>query len=156
MVVLNLKNIKIVSLENLFEFLRLSGKEKELEEILKRPNKNTIEGIILDYAKKKFQINNRFIFNREYTGFDSPDIIPKSEPNIEYVSQAFLDYIAENNSLEKKVLGAYDPQTNTIYILNTLYGRKHDEVLHHEMEHWRDPNASESEVRRRTELAGFS
>lgn len=171
MVSLNFEDIKIISLENIIEFSKFSG-NKEIKKILEKFDnndkrfklsesyklQNKLEKIIQDYVKEiteersqKFEFN----FNRQYVGFDSPDLIPKEEPNIEYVSQTFLDYLGGNGSWESRVLGAYDPRTNTIYILNTLYGREHNKTLHHEKEHWLDPAASETEIRRRTAMAGY-
>ncbi len=164
----NNKNVKIISLENLISFSRNLNKSKEIKKILERFDNNNrvklaesynlqniLEKIIKTYVEKQFKQKQRFEFKAQYVGFDSPDMIPKVEPNIEYASSTFLNYLAGNNSQNTEVLGAYDPRTNTIYVLNTLYGREHDKTLHHEKEHWQDPNASEHEIRRRTAMAGY-
>jgi len=164
----NIKGLKIISLENIIEFSKFSG-NKEIKKILEKFDnndkrfklsesyklQNNLEKIIQDYVKEATEERSQKFEFPVYIGFDSPDLIPKEEPNIEYVSQTFLDYLSGNNSQDTRVLGAYDPRTNTIYILNTLYGREHNKTLHHEKEHWRDPAASETEIRRRTAMAGY-
>ncbi len=161
----NIKDLKIISLEKIIGKASSKKEKKQLKEIFKRFNENELsesyriqnklERIILDYFREEIE-QKSFTFNGKYAGFDSPDLIPRAEPDVEYVSQTFLDYLAGNNSPTAQVLGAYDPLMNKIYILNTLTGREHDKVLYHERTHWRHPNAPEEDVRRMTAMAGYS
>ncbi|MFH1592010.1 MAG: hypothetical protein ABIB47_01450 [Candidatus Woesearchaeota archaeon] len=90
-------------------------------------------------------------------GFDHPGLIPKralTPKTPVYVSQQFLNNIA--GVTNGRVLGAYDRDTDTVYILNTLTGEEHDEVLVHEDFHRKHPGWSEPQVRRATALAGYN
>jgi len=157
-------NIQVISLENLLE--RTPEKDrKEMRKLFGSFDRTKLENSydllrnletnVVNYFKKLAKPEPSFKFQGQYVGFDSPDLIPKLKPTIQYVSQEYLNHLAGVNYLTGQVLGAFDPLSNAIYILNTLTGVDHDKTLHHEKEHWKDPNASESEVRRRTAMAGY-
>lgn len=146
--------------------------DKEIEEILDLSNtddsyinqlekscrlQSQLERLIRDSIQKERKKQTGFEKLLPYMYLDMPTLNPEgalSAPNVQYVSQTFLNYLA-GNPRYGRVLGVYDTNTDTIYILNTLYGREHDKVLYHETMHRRYPHASETEVRRMTAAAGY-
>ncbi len=117
--------------------------------------------ILLNYAeseRQKANLPDLFKNIPYHLFFDSPELKPRSsESNILYVSQENLDRITSHNSKigQGQVLGAYDPDTDTIYILNTLRGYQHDKTLKHEQNHRKYPFASEQQIEMITSSEGY-
>jgi len=119
-----------------------------------------LESVISQYFQKpKITINIPDLIknSKRKIGYDSPDLKEDASRGSEkrlYVSQQFLNNLARVSS--GRVLGAYDRSTDTIYILDTLSGDAHDEVLFHERYHRHNPQASELETRLATARSGYN
>ena len=141
---------------------------KELEEIL---NDEEIKKITLDSLEEYIaaHISNirirsslppefrPYISRFRKIGFDHPGLMPSrilTPKTPVYVSQQFLNNIA--GITNGRVLGAYDPNTDTMYILDSLVGEDHNEVFYHENLHREHLEWPESQVRRATASAGYN
>ena len=164
------------SIEDLENWLRgilsknnLTGLEKEILENLPEELKAAESSSLDHYVQQYFRILKILsrlsrpvpaeLSRTRVIGYDDFELRNRSQisigsENIRYAPQQFLKNLAGVTS--GRVLGAYDRSTDTIYILDTLRGIDHDEVLFHERYHRENPHASERAVREATAKTGYN
>ena len=87
-------------------------------------------------------------------GFDSPTLQKSRAKTPIYLGQDQINQLAGSSS--GQVLGAYDPRTDQIYLVDWLQGKAKEEVYFHEMTHRENPHWSEGEVRNYVRSQGYS
>lgn len=148
--------------EILESFIEGGNPKKTLEELTEKLHQD-LGRIIRNYFRNARIISNipkslrGYLSEYRRIGFDSQDLersVTTSNEKIVYAPQQFLNNLA--GVTNGRVLGAYDRATDTIYILDSLMGESHDEVLYHERYHREHPHASEPETRKATARAGYN
>ena len=137
---------------------------KQLQRLSKDPNLESLLEILRELLNEKEAqnledlIHNQNIFIPYYGSTPPRRIFSSSQDSESYLSttERILEVDALGGGNGWRVLGAYDPNTDTIYVLSSLSARDKAFVLAHEKAHRRRHYAGESQSEYQVDMEAAS